>query len=299
MNKKKLFVICGPTAIGKTNFAIELANKLNTEIISADSRQFYIEMNIGTAKPSSEELNAAKHHFINNISINDYYNVYKYEIEAINLINILFQKYDNLILVGGSGLYINAVCNGIDELPDPDLKLRTELDDIYKLQGISPIQEILKQLDPEYYNQIDINNYNRVQRAIEIIKNTGLKISQVRTKTSKNRNFNIIKIGLTTERASLYNKINLRVDSMIQNNLISEALQLYPLKHLNSLNTVGYKELFAHFDGECSLEQAIINIKTNSRRYAKRQYTWFNRDLSIQWFQNNDYNSIFQSIIKI
>ena len=269
----RLIVIVGPTAVGKTAISIRLAQYLNTEILSADSRQFYRELKIGVAAPSEAELNAVPHHFIGNLSIHDYYNVSRYETDVLALLDRLFLTKKQLLMVGGSGLYINAVCHGIDELPDPDPDLRKELQN----NELEELRNKLKLLDPEYYAIVDLANPTRLIRAIEVCLQTGKPYSSLRNGTARPRKFNILKIGLSRERAELNQIIGLRVDQMIEQGLLEEARNLYPLRHYNALNTVGYKELFEYFDGKITLEQAIADIKTHTRRYAKRQMTWQRR----------------------
>ncbi len=281
--KKKLIIIAGPTAVGKTTYAINLAKKYNTEILSTDSRQFYRELSIGTASPSKEELAAATHHFIDNLSIHDYYNVSIYEKEAIALLNKLFLKHDIVIAVGGSGLYIDALCYGIDDLPDAEPKLRQEIKDKFESFGIEYLQDEVRRLDPDYFAEADIKNHKRLQRALEVCIQTGKTYSSQRTKQKQNRDFEIEKIVLNMPREILYERINKRVDIMINDGLIDEVKSLIDYQHLNALNTVGYKELFQYFKGDISLEQAITDIKTHSRRYAKRQLTWFKRYNDFQW----------------
>lgn len=295
-SKKSLIVILGPTAIGKTKLSIELAKKFNTEIISADSRQFYKEMNIGTAKPSKEELESAKHHFIGNLSVSDNYNVSMFEQQALLCLNKIFHKNRYAIMVGGSGLYINALCHGIDELPDPDESLREQLKNLYKTKGIEALKTKLQKLDPEYYAIVDKANPKRLMRGIEVCITSGKKYSSLRSQGYKKRYFNIIKIGLTIKREELFEKINKRVDIMIDSGLLDEAKNLYHYKNLNALNTVGYKELFEYFDKKISLERAIENIKTNTRRYAKRQMTWFKKDKDIKWFNPENIQEIIEYI---
>ena len=280
---KKLIIIAGPTAVGKTSYAIELAKKYNTEIISTDSRQFYRELSIGTATPTKEELSAAPHHFIGNLSIHDYYNVAIYEKEALAKINELFLTKDIVIAVGGSGLYIDALCYGIDNLPDAEPKLRQNIKDKFAKYGIEYLQDEVRRLDPEYFEKADINNHKRLQRALEVCIQTGKTYSSQRTEKRIIRDFKIQKIVLNMPREILYDRINRRVDLMVKDGLIEEVKGLLPNKELNALNTVGYKELFAHFDGKITLEQAIIDIKTHSRRYAKRQITWFKRYDDFEW----------------
>jgi len=295
-SRKFLLVIVGPTASGKTSKAIEIAQYFNTEIISADSRQFYKELKIGVASPTQEELSKAKHHFIGNLSITEYYNVYKYENEALELITKLFNKHDFLVLAGGSGLYIDAICKGIDELPDHDENIRKELLKNFEENGIEYIRQKLKMLDYEYYKTVDIANHKRLFRAIEVCLLTGKPYSSLRKNQLRHRPFNIITFGLMMNRDKLYERINNRVDSMIETGLLEEAQTLLPFRNLNALNTVGYKEIFEYFDGKISLEKAIEDIKTHTRRYAKRQFTWFKKDKNINWI-DIDNNENFIDII--
>lgn len=282
---KYLVVIAGPTAVGKTDVAIQVAKKLNSEIISADSRQFYREMSIGTAKPDQHQLNEVNHHFVGQLSIHDYYNVSNFENQAILLLKELFSHNNIVVMAGGSGLYIDAVCRGIDDFPDPEPALRSYLKGIYRDEGIGKLQEMLLQIDPEYFATVDINNPNRLLRALEVCKTTGRKFSEQRLNSSKVRNFNIIKIGLNLPRPDLFSRIEIRVDQMIEKGLVDEVKSLKQFRHLNALNTVGYKEIFDFLDSKITLEQAITDIKTNTRRYAKRQLTWFNRTDEYVWFE--------------
>ena len=281
--KKHLIVIVGPTAIGKTAFSIKLAQLFHTEIISADSRQFYKEMSIGTAKPTSEELSQVPHHFIGTISIHDFYSAGKFEEDALAVIEEKFNTHDVLILVGGSGLYINAVCNGIDDIPS-DENIKNALILQYTTKGLEPLLHQLKQLDETYYNQVDKSNPSRIIRALEVCLASSKPYSSFRENTKKQRPFNIVKIGLDGNRDDIYNNINQRVDNMMSEGLLEEAKTLYPYKHLNALQTVGYSELFNYFDEKISLEEAIQLIKQNTRRYAKRQLTWFKKDEDVKWF---------------
>lgn len=283
-NNKLLVVIAGPTASGKTGLALTLAKHFNTEIISADSRQFYREIPIGTAAPTADQLAMIPHHFVGNLSIHDSYNVSQYEKEVLTLLNKKMDTLPVMIMVGGSGLYINAVCNGIDELPDPDPLLRTKLNDLFQKKGLPALQKLLAELDPEYYQQVDKNNPKRLLRAIEVCKQTGKKYSALRQNKTVKRPFHILKIGLELPRPILNQRIHLRTEQMMTAGWLDEAGTVYPFRHLNALNTVGYKELFAHFDGKLTLEEAVEKIKTNTRRYAKRQMTWFKKDPSIHWF---------------
>jgi len=284
-SNKELIVIAGPTAVGKTSYAIELAQKYNTEILSADSRQFYRELQIGTAAPTKEELAAAPHHFIGNLSIHDYYNVSIYEQEALALIEQLFEKHDKLIVVGGSGLYIDALCYGIDELPDADESLRSEIKRRFAEEGIEYLQKEVERLDPEFYKIVDRNNHKRLQRALEVCLATGKTYSSQRSNKRKNRPFKIRKLVLNMDRQKLYERINKRVDLMMEQGLLDEVKSLLPYRDLNALKTVGYTELFRYIDGDISLEQAVTDIKTNSRRYSKRQVTWFKRYDDFEWIE--------------
>lgn len=290
--KKNLIVIAGPTAVGKTALSIELATFYNCPVISADSRQFYKEMSIGTAKPTTEEMQDVPHYFINNISIHDTYNVGQFEREAIECLETLFKTHDYLILVGGSGLYINAILNGVDEFEEIPSHIREQLIKDYEEKGLSYLQEKLKQLDEVYYNQVDLNNPQRIMRALEVCIHTQKPYSSFRTKEKKQRSFNTINILINTEREALYARINKRVDIMMQNGLLDEVKLLYSNKHLNALNTVGYKELFDFIDGKCSLEEAVNLMKQNSRRYAKRQLTWFNHQGDFETFEPTDLEKI-------
>lgn len=284
MSKKFLFIIVGPTAIGKTSLGISLANSFKTEIISADSRQFYKEMKIGTAVPSEAELQAAPHHFIQHISIEDEYSVGDFERDALQKLEHIYRQQDVAIMVGGSGLYVDAVVKGLDEFPEVDPKLRISLNDRLQNEGIENLQEELKKLDPEYFLEVDQQNPHRLIRALEICLGTGQPYSSFRKKGFKNRFFEPVYIGLTSQRELVYDRINLRVDLMMQEGLLEEAKELFPKRQLNALNTVGYKELFKYLDGTWDLETAVAEIKKNTRRFAKRQFTWFKKNEQIQWF---------------
>jgi len=291
---KHLITIIGPTAIGKTNLAIRIANYFKTEIVSADSRQFYKEMNIGTAKPSNSELNSIKHHLINNKSINDNYNISDYEKDALKSIKSIFNKNDVAILVGGSGLYINTVLYGLDEMPGISNETRNSLYLDLELKGIKKMQEQLKLLDPASYSAIDINNPRRLIRALEVSISTGKSYSSFLKKKKKKRDFNIIVLGINQDRLELYDKINTRVDNMVESGLINEAKELYNLKSLNALNTIGYREVFNYIEDKYSLDECINEIKKNTRRYAKRQLTWFKSIDRVEWI-TPEYN--FEKII--
>lgn len=280
---KELIVICGPTASGKTKLAINLAKKYNTEIISADSRQFYREMTIGTAKPNQEELCQAKHHFINSLSIHQDYSAGQFEKEGLACLNHLFQKNDKVICVGGSGLYIQALCEGFDDLPDVLPETRKQLQEELEKFGLEKLASELYEKDEFYFKKVNQKNPQRIIRALEIIRTTGKSFSSFRQKNVENRPFKVSKIGIDWDREKLYERINLRVDLMIEEGLEKEVKALYPFKHLNALQTVGYTELFDYFENKISKEEAIRLIKRNSRRYAKRQLTWFRRDETTKW----------------
>ncbi len=300
MKNKHLIVILGPTGVGKTSAGIELAKKLNTEIISSDSRQIYKELSIGTAVPSHKELAEVKHHFIQCKSAYDYYNASMFEFEVLELLDRLFGKYDHVLMVGGSGLYINAVCDGIDYLPSVDPELRKELIGKFENEGIEGLRKQLKLLDPVYYATVDLRNHKRILKAIEVSLLTGKPYSSFLKHRKKERPFNVVKIGLSMDRDELYKNINERVDRMMDNGLPDEARKYYKDKHLNSLNTVGYKELFDHFENKTTLDKAIELIKRNSRNYARKQLTWFRKDKDIKWFDPGYIDRIIEFItIKI
>jgi tRNA dimethylallyltransferase len=289
---KYLVVVVGPTAIGKTALSIRLAQHYGAEIISADSRQFYKELKIGVAAPSDAELAAATHHFIGHLSIHDYYNASRFEKDALQKIEALFETHNIVVMTGGSGLYIDAVCNGIDDLPDPTPELRTELKTLFQKEGIESLQNLLQTHDPEYYNAVDTKNPARLLRALEVCITAGQPYSSLRTQKLEQRPFEVIFIGLHCERALLNERIHRRVDEMLTSGLLDEVERLFPMRHLNALNTVGYKELFAWKEGKISFEQAIEDIKTNTRRYAKRQMTWFRKNPNIRWFLPEQFDEI-------
>ncbi|WP_407557680.1 tRNA (adenosine(37)-N6)-dimethylallyltransferase MiaA [Winogradskyella sp. 4-2091] len=291
---KLLISIVGPTAIGKTALSIKLANHFNTEIISADSRQFFKEMAIGTAVPFDDELDAAQHHFIQNKSILDNYNVGDFERDAIAKLKELHQKHKTVIMVGGSGLYVKAVTKGLDYFPEVDASIRENLNLQLEEKGLPHLQDQLKTLDTEAYNTIAIDNPKRVIRALEICLGTDKPYSSFLTNPEKNRAFKTISIGLNAERNIIYDRINQRVDLMIKNGLLDEVKSLLPHKELNALNTVGYKELFNYFEGDWTLDLAVSEIKKNTRRFAKRQLTWFRKDENTKWF---DYKTNVSEII--
>ena len=293
MKSKTLISIIGPTAIGKTSLSITIAKHFHTEIISCDSRQFFKEMNIGTAVPDKDELSEVQHHFIQHKSIFEEYNVGSFEKDTLNLISDLFQKNDTLILTGGSGLYQKAVLEGLDDFPDVEPSIRVHLNNKLKEEGLDALKSTLKKLDPAYFNTADVDNPHRVIRALEICIGTQKPFSSFLNKKKDSRNFKSIKIGLTADREIIYKRINSRVDLMIEKGLIEEAKQLYPHKHLNALKTVGYSEIFDYLDGLIPLEKAVEEIKKNTRRYAKRQLTWYRKQNDITWFDfNEDPNQI-------
>ena len=285
MNRDKwLLVIAGPTASGKTALAVKLARKLNTVVLSADSRQFFSEMRIGTARPSENELEGIPHYFLGSHSVNEEYNIGKFESEALQLLEKIFEEKDIVILVGGSGLYIKMLCEGLDKMPDGDPEIREELKHELNEKGLESLTKELEQSDPVYYNQVDLSNPQRVIRALEVYRSTGIPFSAFRKGEKKERQFKTIKIGLMWDRETLYERINRRVDQMVEEGLFEEAESLYPLKNLNALQTVGYQEIFDYLDGKSGKEEAIELIKRNTRRFAKRQMTWFRRDREIEWF---------------
>ena len=292
---KLLIVLLGPTGVGKTALSISLAQYYNTSIISADSRQFFKGLEIGTAAPTAEQLSRVRHHLVGMLDVADYYSASEFEREALDIINKEHQSRDVVIASGGSMMYIDALCNGIDDVPTIDDNLRKDLYTQYEQEGLEPIKAQLKILDPDFYNEVDLKNYKRVIHALEVCLMTGKPYSSFRTKTKKERPFAILKIGLMRNREELYERINLRVDDMMQQGLLEEAKKFYPLRHLNSLNTVGYKELFNYLSGEWTLDFAIEKIKQNSRIYSRKQMTWFKRDKDIHWInlsENDDKNAI-------
>jgi len=295
-NTKTLIAIVGPTAIGKTALAIKLAQHFNTEILSADSRQFFKEMEIGTAKPNTKELTAATHHFINSHSVTQLFSTGDFEVEALEKLAQIFENNNLAILVGGSGLYVNALLNGLDEMPEIDLAIREKLNKQLEIDGLSAIQQDLARLDPEYFAKVDQQNPQRMIRGLEVVLSTGRKLSSMLSATKKVRPFKVIKIGLNTDRTMLYDRINKRVDQMISDGLVDEVQSLKKFKELNALKTVGYSEIFDYLDDLTSLEEAISAIKQNTRRFAKRQLTWFRRDEEITWFEPNDDKSVINFI---
>ena len=292
--RKTLLTIVGPTAIGKTRMAIALATHFGTEILSCDSRQFFKELRIGTAVPSAEELAQVPHHFIQHKSIFESYSVGDFERDAIALLDKLFKKHDVVVMVGGSGLYAKAIIDGLDDFPEVDEIIRQELNEAYAQKGIGYLQELLKTLDEVQYNQMDVQNPQRLIRALEVCRASGKPYSSFLQRKEKQRDFTSVQIGLTADRTEVYERINKRVDMMLEEGLLIEAQDMMPYKHLNALQTVGYKELFSFFEGECSFEAAIEAIKMNTRRFAKRQFTWFQKDKRIKWF---DYRSSLEEVV--
>ncbi len=292
-----LVVITGPTAVGKTELCVKIAQHFNTEIISADSRQFYKELSIGTAKPTHQEMDGVKHHFVNSLSIQDDYNVSDYEKDVLKLLEELFKKHHLVILTGGSGLFIDAVCDGFDdELPKGSEKIRVDLEKLYEKYGITLLQEKLKQLDPHFYDEIDKDNLKRLYRAIEVCILAGKPYSKIRKGKKQERPFNVLKIALNRDREELYDKINKRVDLMIEDGLVEEVKSVIHFRQKNALKTVGYRELFDYLDKECSLNEAIEKIKVNTRRYAKKQINWFKKDVDYHWFTPNETDKIIELI---
>jgi tRNA dimethylallyltransferase len=293
---KTIIVVAGPTAVGKTAAAIELAKHFNTVVVSADSRQFFREMAIGTAKPNAAELAAVEHYFIDSHSIAEPFSVGDFERQGLALLDGLFKTHDHVILAGGSGLYIKAICEGFDDLPIADPSIREKLNQELEEKGIESLQQKLKLADPVYYEEVDLSNPQRIIRALEVFESSGNPISSYRQATVNKRPFNIIKLALNLPREVLYNRINERVNIMVQQGLLAEVSALLPYRHLNALNTVGYTELFDYFDGKTSLDKAIEMIKQNTRRFAKRQLTWFRKDSLFHWFQANDPDLLDQMI---
>jgi len=285
---KTLVCVVGPTAIGKTAVGIQLAQYVNTVILSADSRQFYQEMNIGTAKPTAAELAAATHYFVNSHRLTDLYSAGDFERDALQLLDGLFECKDIVLLVGGSGLFVDAVCRGLDDLPQPSPGVRDRLNRLYAHEGLLHLQQLLKEADPVYYQEVDIHNPQRVIRALEVYESTGFPFSHFRKHQRKKRPFQVRKLGLHTDRQELYQRINGRVDAMMAAGLLDEVASLLSYRNMPPLQTVGYAELFDYLDGTCSLDEAVDRIKQNTRRYAKRQLTWFRKDPETKWFEPTD-----------
>ncbi|MBM7418827.1 MULTISPECIES: tRNA (adenosine(37)-N6)-dimethylallyltransferase MiaA [Chryseobacterium] len=300
MKNKNLISVVGPTGIGKTRLAIDLAKHFSTEIVSCDSRQFFKEMIIGTASPTEEELAEAPHHFIGNLSVEEYYSIGQYEEDALKKLNELFEKYDTVILVGGSMMYEKAVIEGLNDLPEANEENQIKLQEILDNEGIEKLQQMLKELDPEYFSVVDFHNHRRLLRAIDVIWQTNKKYSELIAVSQDSRDFNVIRIGIEAPREELYDRINRRVDIMMEKGLLDEAKGLEKFKHLTALNTVGYSELFKYFDEEWDLEFAVSEIKKNSRRYAKRQLTWYRKADDIHYLQlgysEKDFNGLIEYI---
>lgn len=296
MKNKTLIVLIGPTGVGKTDLSIKIAEKYNSPIISADSRQLYSELKIGTAAPTEEYLKRVKHYFVGTLKLTDYYSAAQYESEVINLLNELFYTNDTILLTGGSMMYIDAICKGIDDIPTVDNDTRQMMMYKYEKDGLERLCAELKLLDPEYYSIVDLKNPKRVIHALEICYMTGKTYTSFRTGNKKERPFRIIKIGLNRDREELYERINKRVDIMINDGLIDEVRSVYQYKNLNSLNTVGYKEIIQYLDGNWTLDHAIEKIKQNSRIYSRKQMTWFKRDNEIKWFHPDRENEIMEYI---
>lgn len=297
---KTLLVLLGPTGVGKTEWGLLTAERLVCPIISADSRQIYKGLTIGTAAPNANQLSRVRHYFIAKLSPDEYYSASQFEDEAISIIEKLHQNHDDVIMTGGSMLYIDAVCKGIDEIPNIDENLRQDIQNLYKKEGLDPIRQQLKLLDPDFYQVVDLKNTKRVIHALEVCIMTGKPYSSLRTNSQKKRPFRIVKVGLERERTDLYDRINLRVDEMVREGLIDEAHSFYPQRHLNALNTVGYKELFEYFDGNWTLDFAIDKIKQHSRNYARKQMTWFRKDKEINWINLSEKSvDVVAEILKI
>jgi tRNA dimethylallyltransferase len=294
-----LVVIAGPTASGKTSLAVQLARHYRTEIISADSRQFFKEIPLGTAAPTEMEMQGIPHHFVGHLSIHEGYNVSKFELDVLQLLEDKFKTHEVMIMVGGSGLYIDAVCNGIDLLPDPDPEMRNKLNDTFIKEGVMGLANWLRELDPEYYEVVDRSNRMRLMRGIEVCLQTGKPFTEQRLKTKRKRPFEILKVGVAWPRDLLVDRIHQRTDQMLALGWLDEAKRVYPNRQLNALNTVGYKELFAFLDGDWSLDMAIEKIKTNTRRYAKRQMTWLRRDKDVHWVDGTDAGQALQDLIQL
>ena len=297
MRGKTLIVITGPTAVGKTQLCLDIARQFDIPIINADSRQIYKELSIGTAKPSDEDQQTVKHYFVSTLSLQDYYSASLFESQVTDLLDTLFKTSDYALMAGGSMMYIDAVCDGIDDIPTIDDETRTKMKQRLKDEGLQKLCEELQRLDPEYYEIVDRQNPKRVVHALEICTMTGQTYTSFRKREKKDRPFRIVKIGLNRDREELYNRINARVDEMMQKGLLEEAEALYPMRELNSLNTVGYKELFEYLDGRWSLEEAVERIKGNTRRYARKQLTWYKKDPQIRWFHPEQKKEIIDYII--
>lgn len=292
----KLFVLLGPTAVGKTALSLKVANILGSPIINCDSRQIYKNLSIGTAAPTDEQLQEIKHYFVKILELEEYYSAAQYEADVIQLLSQLQPSHNNILLSGGSMMYIDAVCNGIDDIPTVDSEVREQLKERLQTEGLEPLRSELRLLDPEYYNIVDLKNPKRIVHALEICYTSGKPYSSFRANKKKERPFQIVKIGLRRERSDLFDRINKRVDMMMKEGLLEEAENLYPLRHLNALSTVGYKELFRYLDGTWDLDLAVEKIKKNTRDYAKKQMTWFAHDNDIHWFSPDNEKEIINFI---
>ncbi|GHU78616.1 tRNA dimethylallyltransferase 1 [Bacteroidia bacterium] len=296
LNTKTLIVLLGPTGVGKTALSLNLAKHLNSPVISADSRQFYQALPVGTAAPAKAELEQVQHYFVGNLQLTDYYSASQFETDVLCLLEDLYQNHDVLLMSGGSMMYIDAVCKGIDDIPTIDEKLRADLRELYEKEGIEPVSNQLQLLDPVFFKQVDLQNHKRVIHALEICLMSGKPYSSLRKNEIKQRPFTIVKIGLQRDREELYGRINGRVDEMMAQGLLEEARAVYPFRDLNSLNTVGYKELFNYFSGEWTLDFAVEKIKQNTRIYSRKQMTWFKRDGEIRWFHPGEEKAIFRYV---
>ena len=292
----KLFVLLGPTAVGKTALSLKVANILGSPIINCDSRQIYKNLSIGTAAPTDEQLQEIKHYFVKILELEEYYSAAQYAADVIQLLSQLQPSHNNILLSGGSMMYIDAICKGIDDIPTVDSEVREQLKERLQTEGLEPLRSELRLLDPEYYNIVDLKNPKRIVHALEICYTSGKPYSSFRANKKKERPFQIVKIGLRRERSDLFDRINKRVDMMMEEGLLEEAENLYPLRHLNALNTVGYKELFRYFDGTWDLDLATEKIKKNTRDYAKKQMTWFAHDNDIHWFSPDNEKEIINFI---
>lgn len=297
MEGKHLIVLAGPTASGKTATAIKLAKAFDAEIISADSRQFYKELSIGTAAPTAQELAQVKHHFVHNLSIEDKYDVADYERDVLSFLKQYFKTKDIAIMTGGSGLFIDAVCNGLDEMPDISEEVRNRVSKMLETDGIEALQKEVEKVDNEYFQVVDKQNPRRLQRALEVYYQTGKPYSTFRQRNVAKRDFDTVKLAILWDRDKLIERINLRVDMMMRQGLLDEVKSVYPKRHLNSLNTVGYKELFDYLDGKCTLKQAVEQIKINTRQYAKRQMTWLRKNNDYQWFTIDEVDEIIENLM--
>ena len=291
-----LVILLGPTGVGKTELSLQVAERFGSPIISSDSRQLYKDLPIGTAAPTPEQMARVRHYMVGTLNLTDYYSASNFEEDVISLLNTLHQTTPTVVMTGGSMMYIDAVCKGIDDIPTISPELRTGLMEVYEREGLESIRQMLKELDPVFYGQVDLNNGKRVLHAVEVCCMAGVPYSSLRKNTPKDRGFRIVRIGLNREREELYARIDRRVDLMLEEGLEDEARRLWPLRHLNALNTVGYKELFDYFEGKTDYAEAVRLIKRNSRRYARKQLSWFRRDDDIRWFHPDDYEGIVEAI---